>query len=141
MTEHPPTLTHYLGVLRRRKWLILLPLLLAPATAFLLTQQQTPEYRATSQVLLNRQDIVSAIIAEQPNSAYLDPERLLATQSDVARSPILLSNVVRAANVEGLTESALGAQSQISPHANADVLEFAVTDEDPEVAARLASVY
>src|ERR671918_20164 len=141
MTERPPTLTHYLGVLRRRKWLILLPLLLAPATAYLLAQQQSPEYRATSQVLLNRQDVVSAIIAEQPNSAFLDPERLLATQSDVARSPIVLREVVRAADVEGLTESALAAKSEVYPHANADVLEFAVTDEDPDVAARLASVY
>src|SRR5918994_2775647 len=141
MTESPPTLTHYLGVLRRRKWLILLPLLLAPATAFLLAQQQSPEYRAPSQVLLNRQDVVAAMLTQQPNTAYLDPERLLATQSDVARSPALISNVVRAANVEGLTESALVAESEVSPHANADVLEFAVTDGDPEVAARLASVY
>src|ERR687898_1227503 len=98
MTERPPTLTHYLGVLRRRKWLILLPLLLAPATAFLLAQQQQPEYRATSQVLLNRQDVVAAI-TQQPNTPYLDPERLRATQSDVARSPVLIRNVVRAANV------------------------------------------
>src|SRR5918994_515475 len=141
MTESPPTLTHYLGVLRRRKWLILLPLLLAPATAFLLAQQQSPEYRAPSQVLLNRQDVVAAMLTQQPNTAYLDPERLLATQSDVARSPALISNVVRAANVEGLTESALVAESEVSPHANSDVLEFAVTDGNPEVAARLASVY
>ena len=141
MTERPPTLTHYLGVLRRRKWLILLPLLLAPATAFLLAQQQSPEYRATSQVLLNRQDVVAAMLTQQPSTAYLDPERLLATQSDVARSPALIRNVVRAANVEGLTESALVAESEVSPHANSDVLEFAVTDGNPEVAARLATVY
>jgi tyrosine-protein kinase len=141
MTERPPTLTHYLGVLRRRKWLILLPLLLAPATAFLLAQQQTPEYRATSQVLLNRQDVVALTLAQQPSSAYLDPERLLATQSDVARSPDLIRRVVAAANVEGLSESNFLAKSDVSPHANADVLVFAVTDGNPEVAARLASVY
>jgi polysaccharide biosynthesis transport protein len=140
MTESPPTLTHYLGVLRRRKWLILLPLLLAPATAFLLAQQQSPEYRATSQVLLNRQDVVAAI-TQQPNTPYLDPERVLATQSEVARSPAVIRNVVRAANVEGVTESALVAESEVSPHANSDVLEFAVTDGNPEVAARLATVY
>jgi Mrp family chromosome partitioning ATPase/capsular polysaccharide biosynthesis protein len=131
----------YLGVLRRRKWVILPPLLLIPAIAFLLSQQQPSEYRATSQVLLNRQDVVTAILSQQPNSAYLDPERLLATQSDVARSPALIQDVVRAANVDGLTEAYVSAHSEISPHANADVLEFAVTDRDPQVAARIASVY
>jgi tyrosine-protein kinase len=140
MTEGPPTLTHYLGVLSRRKWLILLPLLLAPATAFLLAQQQSPEYRATSQVLLNRQDLVAAI-TQQPNTPFLEPERVLATQSEVARSPTVIRNVVRAANVEGLTESALVAESEVFPHTNSDVLEFAVTDGNPQVAARLASVY
>jgi polysaccharide biosynthesis transport protein len=141
MIERPPTLTQYLAVLRRRKWVMLPPLLLIPAIAFLLAQQQPSEYRATSQVLLNRQDVVTAMLSQQPNSAYLDPERLLATQSDVARSAALLRRVVRAANVQGLTDSYLLAKSEVSPHANADVLEFAVTDRNPQVAARLASVY
>jgi Mrp family chromosome partitioning ATPase/capsular polysaccharide biosynthesis protein len=140
--DRPPTLAHYLAVLRRRKLVILPPLLLLPTIAFFLSAQQPPLYRATSEVLLNRQDIVGAV-ADVPelNSVYLDPERLAATQSDVARSPLLARRVVAAANVPGLTESALLGKSQVSPRPNADVLEFSVTDGSHDLAVHLASVY
>jgi succinoglycan biosynthesis transport protein ExoP len=143
MTERPPTLAHYLAVLMRRKWVVLTPLLIIPALAFFLARQQPSEYRASSQVLLNRQDIVGAVanVSQQLNSAYLDPERLAITQSDVARSPLLIEKVVSAANIQGLTASGFRGNSQVSPRANADVLEFSVTDRNPDVAAKLATLY
>jgi polysaccharide biosynthesis transport protein len=142
ITDRPPSLAHYLAVLRRRKWVILPPLLLIPTLAFFLSAGRAPEYRATSEVLLNRQDIVSAVAdVSDLNPVSLDPDRLTATQSDVARSPLLIRRVVAAANVPGLTASGLLGKSQVSPRANADVLEFSVTDRTPDVAAQLASVY
>src|SRR5207248_9405881 len=75
------------------------------------------------------------------SSIYLDPVRLATTEADVARSPQLATRVVAVAKVRGLTPGAFLAQSSVTPRADADLLDFAVTDPSPTVAARIATAY
>ena len=53
---HGASLRDYLRVVRRRKWIILLAVLLVPAVAVGLSLRQEKVYKATSQVLLVQQN-------------------------------------------------------------------------------------
>ena len=95
-----PNLAYYLRVLARRKWVLLPPLLLVPTLAFFLSSQQTSQYLASADVLLNRQDLV-ATASDIPTPGFVDPERLAATQSALADSPVLAQRVVDGGKVPG----------------------------------------
>ena len=55
------SLHDYLGVLRRRKWLVLLVAVIVPAVAVALSLRQRPEYQASAEVLLSRQNLSAAL--------------------------------------------------------------------------------
>ena len=46
-SAQPPTLADYLAILRRRKWVIIVALVLVPATAFLISVRQPALYQAS----------------------------------------------------------------------------------------------
>jgi Mrp family chromosome partitioning ATPase/capsular polysaccharide biosynthesis protein len=132
----------YVGILGRRKWVLILPLLLVPIVAFMISSREQAKYKATSEVLLNRHNIVSATTGVgDTSSIYLDPVRLATTEADVARSPQLATRVATASHVRGLTAGDVLAQSSVTPRADADLLDFAVIDPNPAIAARIATAY
>ena len=62
MASHGPgddarTLTDYLRVLRRRKWIVVVAVVLAPLAAVLVSVRQQHVYQASAEVLLNRQNL------------------------------------------------------------------------------------
>jgi Mrp family chromosome partitioning ATPase/capsular polysaccharide biosynthesis protein len=140
-TSRPATLAHYLSVLRRRKWVLLPPVLIVPIVAYLLTADQTPQYKASAQVLLGHQDLSGAITDIPDTSFTTDPTRLAANAAAVARSPVLAQRVVDAAGVKGISADGLLGESDVSPRADADVLDFTVQDQSPAAATRLATTY
>jgi Mrp family chromosome partitioning ATPase/capsular polysaccharide biosynthesis protein len=139
--DRPATLAHYLGVLRRWIWFALVPVVLIPTVAFFLSARQTPLYRASAEVLLKRQDAVAAAAEVANPFTYADPERLAATQIQIARSPLVARKVVAAAHVPGVTPSDFLGSSGVSASATADTLEFSATSRNPETATRFANVY
>jgi Mrp family chromosome partitioning ATPase len=140
--DRPTTLSDYLAILRRRKWIIVVMLVVVPVTAIVISAVQKEEYQATTQVLINRANIVSAITnVTDPSTLGTDPTRFLATQSDVAQSPTLAKRVVAAARIPGITGTELLAASNVSPASNADILNISVSNARPSYAIRLANVY
>jgi succinoglycan biosynthesis transport protein ExoP len=135
------TLRDYLGVVRRRKWIVLSALLVLPAVAILLTLRQEPEYKATSKVLLSRQNLAAALTGTPDSSLSLQPERLVQTQAEVARAPELADRVVRRAGYGSRSGRWLLRHSSVTPKSDADILVFDVVDDEPAVAARLATAY
>jgi Mrp family chromosome partitioning ATPase/capsular polysaccharide biosynthesis protein len=128
-------------VVKRRKWVVLPPIVLIPAAVFFFSLSQTSNYSATAQVLLNRQDVVSAA-AQVPNPmSAVDAERLAATQADIASSPLLARKVVAAAAIPGLSEGDFERNSSASASSVADVLSFSVTNHSPRRAAFLATIF
>ena len=55
-SARPSSLRDYAQILRRRKWIVVAIIVLIPAAAVALSLQQEPSFRATAEVLLNRQD-------------------------------------------------------------------------------------
>jgi polysaccharide biosynthesis transport protein len=138
----PTALSDFLAILRRRAWLIVIVLVITPTAAIVLSSLQTPLYRATAKVLVNRANIVSAITnVTDPSTLGNDPTRFLSTQSDIARSPRLVSQVVDAAGVPGVTVDSLLADSSVAAATDADILEISVDNTNQRAAIRLANAY
>ena len=133
------TLQHYLNVLRRRKWIVLQAALLAPLAAVLFSLHQEKMYRSTAEIWLNSRDF-SAFVAGA-SAPYVNPERLGATSSDLARVPTVAEDALKRAGVKGRTSGDLLANSSVSPKPGSDLLAFKVDDRVPAVGARLATAY
>jgi succinoglycan biosynthesis transport protein ExoP len=144
MTEafslRPTTVADYLSILRRRKWMVLIPPVVAALVAFFVASSQHPLYQAKSLILVNTQSVVSAI-ANVSNPAAGDPDRFLTTQASIARSPDLAARIVAAAGVPGLTAGRVLRESFVDPSSNSDILTVGVKDRSSAVATRLANTY
>jgi Mrp family chromosome partitioning ATPase/capsular polysaccharide biosynthesis protein len=139
-SNRPTTVAEYLTILRRRKWLVLVPPVVAALVAFFVASSQHPLYQAKSSILVNTQSVVSAI-ANISNPAAGDPDRFLTTQASIARSPDLANRIVAAAGIPGLTAGRVLSESYVDPSSSSDILYVGVTDRSAPVAARLANTY
>jgi succinoglycan biosynthesis transport protein ExoP len=130
-----PTLVDYLQVLRRRRWMFIATVVLVPAIAVALTMRQSPSYKASAQVLLDRDNVMGS------QAAPTDPVRELQTQAELAGVPAVAERAIRAARVRNLTATDLLKWSSVAPALGSDFLTFSVTISDPEIAKRLATAY
>jgi succinoglycan biosynthesis transport protein ExoP len=138
-SNRPTTVADYLAILRRRKWIVLLPPVWAAVVAYLLSTGQSPVYRATSQVFMNRAPIANS--NNVPDPSFTDAVRFLATQASLARSPALADRVAAASSVSTMTPERVLGESRVTPSADADLLFFSVDDEDPQAATQVANAY
>jgi polysaccharide biosynthesis transport protein len=133
-------LREYIAVLRRRKLVILIPALLAPVVVLLLSLAQNPLYQARAEVLLGQENLANALTGT-PDTTPLQPaDRLAQTQASLARVPEVAERTLRAVGVKPAVSEFLG-QSSVTAEANADLLDFTVTDSNRGIAARLATAY
>jgi capsular exopolysaccharide synthesis family protein len=133
--EH--TIADYVAVVRRYKWVIIVVALVVPIVAYVLTVQESKRFRATSDVLLNRQDIGSTITGIPTQSTATDPFRYALTQARLAEVPAVLSDAVRRSGLRGITDWS----SNVSADPDTDILTFEISHGDPDVARRLATAY
>ena len=132
----------YLDVIKRRKWIIVQALVLVPLAALLLSLSQSKLYSATAQVLLTYQNLAAGVTGTADNSGVLQqPDRLAQTQVVVARVPAIFDQAVASAGVPGRTAQELRDASKVAVEANADILDFQVTDPSADAATRLATAY
>jgi polysaccharide biosynthesis transport protein len=134
------TFADYLEVLRRYKWLILVAATVVPLVAYVMTARQPNVYRATSEVLLNRQDLGSVLTGLSTTNTYIDPVRYAQTQAALARVPAVTRAAVARAEVT-MDASELVGRSVVTPRGSTDLLTFSVEHGDPDLAARLSSAY
>src|SRR5918994_3057993 len=81
------------GMLRRRKWLILLVTAIGTAAAALLGMQKTPEYTAQASVMVDPRQLQVTNI-EQVLTGMPVTTATMATQIGLLRSPSFLANVM-----------------------------------------------
>ena len=145
MRETPPnrptTLADYLAILRRHWWVIAIPLVVAPIGAFLAASSETSVYQASSTVYIDRTPVTATATGVYDQSAATDPVRFFQTQADLARKPALLDRAVRAAHVSGVSAGDLGGSSSVTPSSDADLLNFSVSNRNPDVAVALVNAY
>jgi Mrp family chromosome partitioning ATPase/capsular polysaccharide biosynthesis protein len=140
-TETASTLRDYILVARRRKWIILQALVLVPAAAIAFSLTQEKLYQASSEVLLSRQNLASALTGTPDPSASLQADRVAQTQALLARVPEVARRVLDAEGATGWTTKDFLLNSSVSTRQNADLLEFSVTHPLPRRAEALASAY
>ena len=134
------TLQDYLRVLRRRKWIIIVAVVLAPLVAVLLAQAQRTLYTASARVLVSRQDL-SANLLGISDPTQLDSPRLLTTQAQFARLPVIALAALQAAGVKNGSASDLLGPSTVVASDNSDFLTFTVSDAHLARAVRLTAAY
>ncbi len=138
--HHNSTLRDYLRVARRRKWIILQAVVLVPLAAVLFSMRQEKQYRASAEVLLSQQNLASALTGTPTPAQFTAPDRVAQTQADLARVPEVAQRTLTAVRLRRSPLDLLN-HSSVSAQQNADLLEFSVTDHDPDLAVRLATAY
>ena len=134
------SLRDFLAVLVRRRWILLQALVVVPAAAILVSVNQRPVYQASSKVLIGEAEL-GAALAEASKATAAPPDRIAATQAEVARLPEVARRTVIAAGDRGLTAGDFLKRSEVITNSNTDVLTFRVTAADPARAERLAAEY
>jgi len=141
---HAVGLKDYLQILQRRKWWVLIALLLVPAVSVVLALRQVALYQTSADVLLRSQSLPSALsgIAD-PNSSpyYVDPVRATGTQIEIALLPAMAKRVVRALPKQHLTTADVLGSIGVFAVPNSDFLRFQATSTDPKLAPVLATEY
>jgi capsular exopolysaccharide synthesis family protein len=132
-------LHHYLGVIRRGWWIIALTAIMATAAGVLLSRGQDTTYRASAAVFLGARN--SAFLFSGIPEPYVDAERYLQNQANIARLPAVAELAVKDVGIPGYTAGRLLGGASVTPAADADLLTFSVSDSDPSVAAEAATSY
>jgi uncharacterized protein involved in exopolysaccharide biosynthesis len=133
-------LRDYVGVLRRRGWIIAASLLLVAAAALALELSKNERYEATADVLLSSNNrVVPEELGNTPASE-LETNRVFKAQIALARIPLLAERVVQATGAH-LTAGRLHASSTVTSNEKADTLAFEVRNGNAQVAQQLANEY
>jgi len=140
LTRRPAMLADYLATARRRKWIIVIPLLLVPAIAYWLSQGERPLYQASAEIYVKRADIAAAVADVTDPTLQVDPVRYLKTEAELARDPEIARRTAAATRLPMSPEDILGSLN-VTPHADADLLDVAVTDANSHNAVVLANAY
>ena len=135
----PPSLVDYLSLLNRRRWFVILPMLLVPICAALISLMQTPTFQASAEVLLSQKNLTSGLTGAQ--TPYVDPARVAETEAMLARLPEVARRAVKAAQVPRLNAVELLKASSVSTTPGSDLLTFTVKQSSPELAKRLSTTY
>jgi Mrp family chromosome partitioning ATPase/capsular polysaccharide biosynthesis protein len=138
---HPSTLSEYIGVVGRRKWVVLQAVLLVPVAAVFLSLQQHKVFESSAQVLLSRQNLSTSLTGTPDPTLFINPDRVTQTQADLARVAPIARRVVEAVHAPGLTATGLLSSSSVTELSNADILVFTVKNADPALSRQLAAEY
>jgi polysaccharide biosynthesis transport protein len=134
------TLRDYLRVVSRRKWIIIIAAIVAPVVAMLVTQREKATYEASAQVLVNRQNL-AANLSGVNDPTQLDSNRLLTTQAEFARLPVIARRTLSAVGMDNASPSDLLGESRVTSTDDSDLLTFTVADRRPALAIDLATEY
>src|SRR5829696_7836074 len=130
--HRPATLADYLAILRRRKWIIIIVPVVAALVALQYSSSQSSVYQAGAQVLVQPSDF---------EDSASDPTRYLTTQAQIARSRDVAERVAAVEGVPGMTADEILAHSNVSPDAEADLLNISVSSGNPRDAVIVANAY
>jgi Mrp family chromosome partitioning ATPase/capsular polysaccharide biosynthesis protein len=133
-------LQHRLHVLWRRKWVILLAVVLVPAAALAYSFHQQARYQASADVLISTQNALESISGTS-GLASQDPQRFLDTQALLAREPAVANKVVATRPPGEITADEFLKNSSVAEKTGANLLVFTVTDHVPARAVELAAEY
>src|SRR3954451_23523001 len=129
----------YLEILRRSAPIIFVTAFVVAAIAYGISLTQSKQYEASADVFVASNALQSTV----GNTPILstDPDRVLATQAQVARTPDVADIATTSANVPAVSSNTLLDDSTVTPGAGEDILTFTVTSGDQQAAEKLANAY
>lgn len=134
-------IAQYLAVVRRRRWAILVSIVVPLLVTIGLSVSQEASFEGTASVVLNRQSLANSVTnTPDPTAQANDYIRIVQTQAELARSPSVASRALAGTGVK-LTPAAFLKASSVEPGRDADVLIFKVDSHDREVARKLSNSY
>lgn len=143
MKENPhgaSALSHYLRVLRRGAWIVLLTTVVVTGLAIVSSRAQEKVFEASADVFLAGARNLPSNISDIPQ-VYADPVRALETQASLARVPEVAERALESSRIRDRTPQDLLGSSTVTPNGDADILTFTVSDGEAAMASRLATAY
>lgn len=125
----PPRSPSLLGVVRRRWWAILLPLLIIPGAALALSLIQEKQYEAETSLLFRDTGAGTGVLASE------DPQREATTNLRLLQLGLLDDRVERRLGQD------FSGSVDVVAEADSNLATIIVTDTDPRIAARAANLY
>jgi polysaccharide biosynthesis transport protein len=132
------TLSDYVGVLRRRIWIVVVAVVVAVGAAYFVSSRETPAYEATSQVLVGANP-TTVLTGAKASSSVIQQQVANAAQS--AHTTSVARQTLVAAGVHGLTPAQLLKETKVTPDTASTFITFSVTDRFPARATALATAY
>jgi tyrosine-protein kinase len=129
-----------LSLLARQRWVVVAAVVAATLGALGISRSEQRLYEASATVLVNAQNPTTAAL-NLPSATTTPPDRYAATQAALARVGKVALMTVEAAHLPGRTAGDLLSHSSVSTNATDDLLQFSVTDPNPDVARTLATTY
>jgi len=127
-------LREYLAVIWKWLWLIMLGMVLAGGTAFVVSRNMTPIYRASTTLLISQ--------ARTPSmtdyTALLTSERLARTYAQLLTKRPVLEEVANRLGLE-MEEGKFPAKLDVKPVRDTQLIELSVEHSDPGLAAEIAN--
>ena len=133
-------LRQYFTVLWRWLWLIVLGTLLAGGTAYLVSRNMTPIYRASTTLLINQ----ARNPAITDYTSLMTSERLAKTYAELLTKRPVLEEVAKRLGVEAEETKepgggALPAAIDVRPVRDTQLIELSVESDDPQLAMEIAN--
>jgi polysaccharide biosynthesis transport protein len=136
---HDLGLREYLHILRRRKWIVLLCVVIVPLAAVALSLRQSPLYQSSANVLLQQQTLPSGVSAVNGSpSAAINPAGTIDTQLQIAEQPVLTNRVAAALHLNPVT---VAGSTSVAEIGDTNVLQFTSSRGSPTLAERIANEY
>lgn len=129
------TLREYLAIAKRWWWLAVLGCLIAGSSAFVVTSQMTPVYRAQAWLLVNQAQNPSAVTY----SDILGSQQLTKTYAQLVTSNLNLKDSVQQLSDPTLTVAVLRGKVSASDRTGTQLVSVSAEDPSPERAALIAN--
>jgi polysaccharide biosynthesis transport protein len=136
-----PTASEYLNVLRRRSSVVITTLLVLPLASALFSLSRPHVYQGSAEVLLTATNLPAALTGVVATGAGAQPDRMAATQADLARVPEVARRTLAAVGLRDRSPEQLLGASSVIPKTNTDLLQIDVKDRSSTLAERLANAY
>lgn len=129
------SLIHYVNLLWRRAWLLVLGTLLAAGSAYAAARLTTPVYEASAKLLVNE---APTSAANDPASIVIKSERLARTYADMMQQRPVLTDAIAEVQAD-LSADDLARRLSVTPIRDTQLIALVVQDGDPVRAAALAN--
>ncbi|NLO27797.1 MAG: hypothetical protein GX113_06430 [Actinobacteria bacterium] len=132
-------LSQILRILWERKWIIIGLAIVALVGSLWLSMTRTPQYRATSEVMLENTRLSEALFGAQIFTIR-DQQRALATATNLLKTNSVADMVKKDLGVSQSSSSLLG-MITVAPSSTADMISITAVSSDPFKAAQVANSF